>query len=344
MEERSREREMDMMPDYGTSSRRRSRRYSTAGSSPVVIRTDSASGYPTTPYSNPIGIPGRAGSSGSAGYAPGGSSFAPTAATAAMPIPGAGMGAGGSPYMGAGGSPYGASAMPGTGTSPYGGGMASSMPGAGMAVPGGLGAGGGFVGAVPSGAVYPNTTPPMGVSMGGVGATAQPAGMPYTTGGQGVTFPGGYQAGMAGNQAAAYAGNPPSPYNPAGNMGLPNVATQPVGYAASQPGYAGVGAGVPYGQQQTGLPYAQTQPTYADAGMNGLGGAGGATIVANGRTIPAPSGSTIFIDTKSGRKSRSRRMSTSGYESSGKHHRHRSSSRDPLRREQGMMGYPMAAR
>ncbi|KAI0092988.1 hypothetical protein BDY19DRAFT_921336 [Irpex rosettiformis] len=340
--------------DYG-SSRRHGRRYSTVGvgSSPIIIRADSSTGYSGTPYSNPIGIPGHTGLSTSARYGAGGSAF-PAMTTTAMPI----SGGGGSPYVGAGGLPYGMSAMPGTGTSPYGSAIPNGMPGpefTSIPVLGGAGVAVGGVGSgAPTGAMYQNTTPPMGMGVGaGVGGVASvPTGAPYSNS-AGVNYPGGYQPGTAGSQAAAaYVGNPPSPYIPTGGVGLQNVAaTQPVGYATSQPGYGVGGAGpdMQYGQPQTGLPYQQQQMAFSDAGMNGFGGASGGaggsgtTVVVNGRAIPAPSGSTIAIDTKSHSGRRSRRVSTSGHETK-HHHRHRSSSIDPLRREQGMMGYPMVAR
>ena len=247
------------------------------------------------------------------------------------------MGGGGSPYAGAGGSPYGVSnmQMPTTGTSPYGASvLGSSVPGAGMnnmPVPSGMtgvqngvgGMGGGVAGTTAAAAMYP-TTPPMGI-----GAGLPPPGPPFA-GGANVNFPGGYQPAGVAQTAATFAGNSHSPYNPTGGIGLPNVS-QPVGYATSQPGYVGSSTGMPV---QSGIPY-QQQAVYPDPGMNNFGGGGGATVVVNGRAIPAPSGSTITVDHKGGRRSRDRRASTSGRHET-KHHR-RSSSIDPLR-------YPMVAR
>ncbi|KAI0697262.1 hypothetical protein BC835DRAFT_1413785 [Cytidiella melzeri] len=311
--------------EYGSASRRRSRRYSTAEASPIVLRADSSANYAGTPYSDPINMHARAGSTGSGGYATGGSPYYPPT-TSAMPIPGAGIGAGGAPYGGPGGSPYGMSALPGTGSSPYGGGLVNGMPGAGpggISVPGG--GFGGMGGAGATNAMYGGTTPPMGTGVG-FGVAGSTAGMQFT-GGAGVSFPGGYQG--AGNQAATYGVNPPSPYG-GGVSGMP----APAGYAGSQAGFGG--ASMQYMQQPPEtLSYQQQQSPYADGGINGMNGArGGATIVANGRNLQAPAGSTIVIDTK-GHKPRSRRLSTSGYETK----RSRTGSVEPMRREQVRVGY-----
>ncbi|KAI0344857.1 hypothetical protein BDW22DRAFT_1097934 [Trametopsis cervina] len=314
--------------EYGVP-RTRSRRYSTAAS-PVVIRAESSGGFADVPYTNPVSMHGRAGSTGSAGFLGSGSPYAGAGASP-MPMPMAGGRS--SPYGGPEGSPYGMSGFAGAGTSPYAGGAGlAGMPasvGAGSAY-GGAGAGGygGGMGVPASTGPMYNTTPPVGNSFGVPGSTA--GGMAYAGGGGGgITFPGGYQPGAMGNPASQmYGANPPSPYG--GGAGLP---AQSAGYATSQPGYAGSGYNQPmYAQQQ------QPQQMYADPSMNGMNGRGGGvtTVIANGRAIPAPAGSTITIDTK--RKGRSRRVSTSGYE----HPRHRSRSVDPLRHEQSM-GYTLAA-
>lgn len=291
------------------------------------------SGFESASYAAPMSIPGRAGSGSSAGYGMSGSPYGATA-TAAMPIPGTG----GSPYNVTSGLPYTTSNLAGPGTSPYGqayAGGVGSMGGAGM---GGMGAGVGYgmdagstgfsgYGGIGGGGSYNAPSPLVGNGMAGVG---MPGNSPLMGGGSyggaaGMQYPGGYQAGMtAGNPAqAGYAGNSPSMYGA-------TMQQQQMPYVGSQTAYGATG--YPQGQSQVQV-YPPQQSSYAGAGT----GMSGTTIVSGGRTIPAPAGSTIVIDTKR----RPRRSSHSGHKQERSHTRSRSV--DPLRGEPGV-SYVIAGR
>lgn len=278
-------------------------------------------GYAPGSFPAPMSIPGRAGSTGSGGYGMGGSPFGATA----MPIPGSG-----SPYNISSGLPYDGSNIPPTGSSPYGQGYAGpmgSVPGAGMA---GIGSGGmtgyGGVGggSGSAGVLFSATTPSAGNGLTGFGITG---GSPAIGG---VAYPpsngsayGGGQAGFTSLNAAQT--TYPGMYGANGAT----VPQQQVPYSGAQTAYGTTGY-TPV-QPQVQVAYPQQQSYHNAAGMPTT------TIVSGGRSIPAPPGSTIVIDTS---RRRPRRNSYSEHKHEGSRHRSRSFD---ARREQPS-GYVMAAR